>query len=56
MTDMTEMLFDPAAPLKPSGNLRRRQIMSAFLDSNDPHKGAYWGIQADMSQYSAPAV
>jgi phosphate transport system permease protein len=29
MTDMAEtMLFDPAAPLRPTGNLRRRQLLS----------------------------
>jgi len=33
MTDMTEMLFDPAAPLKPSGNLRRRQIVNRVAET-----------------------
>ena len=32
-----------------TSNLRRRQVMSALLDKNELHDGAYWGIQSDLA-------
>ncbi|HEX8617659.1 MAG TPA: patatin-like phospholipase family protein [Thermoanaerobaculia bacterium] len=32
-------------------SLRKRQIVSAFLDQNDEHSGAYWGMWTTPSDY-----
>jgi len=32
-------------------SLRKRQIVEAFLDERDVHKGAYWSIRGDISEY-----
>jgi NTE family protein len=34
-------------------NLRRRTAVGAFVDPNDLHSGAYWGIQTEISKYPA---
>jgi NTE family protein len=34
-----------------TSNLRRRAIIDAFLNQNDEHDGAYWGIQTDIANY-----
>jgi NTE family protein len=36
--------------------LRRRQIIAAFQDANEPHDGAYWGIGTDIANYQLPNV
>jgi len=37
-----------------TSNLRRRAIIDAFIDQNDKHDGAYWGIQTDIANYQLP--
>jgi NTE family protein len=32
-------------------SLRKRQIIAAFKDARDPHKGAYWGISSDPDNF-----
>jgi NTE family protein len=34
-------------------SLRKRQIIAAFRDARDPHKGAYWGIGSDPANYAS---
>jgi NTE family protein len=34
-------------------SLRKRQIIAAFKDARDPHKGAYWGISSDPANYAS---
>jgi NTE family protein len=34
-------------------NLRRRELIGAFTDSESPRPGTYWGIQSDLSKYPA---
>ena len=32
-------------------SLRKRQVVQAFIDPKDPHKGAYWGMFTKPSEY-----
>ena len=37
-------------------SLRKRQVVSAFRDPADPHKGAYWGMWTKPSEYPAHSL
>lgn len=36
-----------------TSNLRRRQLIGALAADDNPHQGAYWGIEADLDKYRA---
>ncbi|MFC1497210.1 patatin-like phospholipase family protein [Verrucomicrobiota bacterium] len=35
-------------------NLRKRQLIQAYMSSSDEHNGAYWGIRDDINDYTVP--
>ncbi len=37
-------------------SLRKRQLISAFKDQQEPHDGTYWGIWSDLEQYPESPV
>jgi NTE family protein len=37
-------------------SLRKRQVVSAFVNPNDEHSGAYWGMWTKPSDYPAPSL
>ena len=37
-------------------SLRKRQILDAFINPNDVHKGAYWSIKGNIAEYPVQRV
>lgn len=37
-------------------SLRKRQIIQAYIDKQEPHDGAYWGIRTDILDYDLADV
>jgi NTE family protein len=37
-------------------SLRKRQVVSAFINPDDEHKGAYWGMWTKPSEYPAASL